>query len=306
MHSLNPFRSVRRTVLLTAVATVAMAVPAEAGGSSSFPDSIDLPNGWRPEGVVVGRGSNVYVGSLANGALWHGDLRTGEGEVLFPGGTGQVTVGLEYDQHDRIWAAGGPTGVGKVFDAKTGSLLETYTFVAPGTGFINDVVVTADAAYFTNTMGGQLFAVPLGPGGQLPDSGTIAPLAIGAASPNGIETTPDNKALIVVSAGDLYRVDAATGTTTEIDLGGENVVNGDGLVRNGTTLYVVQNRANLIAVVKLNPAGTAGTVERRLTDPDLDVPATADLFGSAIYAVNARFTTPPTPSTTYTIERVEL
>jgi sugar lactone lactonase YvrE len=305
MHVLNPFRAVRRTVLLSVVASMAVAVPAEARFSSPFPDSIELPNGWRPEGVVVGRGSNVYVGSLANGAIWHGDLRTGEGDILFPGGTGQVTVGLEYDQHDRIWAAGGPTGVGKVFDAKTGSLLETYTLATPGTGFINDVVVTADAAYFTNTAGGQLFPVPLGPGGRLPDSGTIDPLAIDAASPNGIETTPDNKALIVVSAGALFRVDPATETTTEIDLGGENVVNGDGLVRNGTTLYVVQNRVNMIAVVKLNAAGTAGTVERRLTDPDLDVPATADLFGSAVYAVNARFTTPPTPSTSYTIERVE-
>ena len=134
----------------------------------------------------------------------------------------------------------------------------------------------------------------------------LPPIAIGAASPNGIETTPDKKALLVVSAGDLFRVDPATGATTQTALGGDNAVeNGDGLVRRGRTLYVVQNRSNLIAVVKLNRDGTSGTVKDRLTDPDLDVPSTADLFGRAIYAVNARFGTPTTPDTPYQIVRVE-
>ena len=176
----------------------------------------------------------------------------------------------------------------------------------PSGGFINDVVVTHDAAYFTNTTGGQLFAVPLVAGGALPPSGRFSPTAIGAANPNGIETAPDNKALLVVSGGALFRFDPATGITTQTSLGGADVVNGDGLVRQGRTLYVVQNRSNRIAVVKLNADGTAGTVQERLGEGlPLDVPSTADLFGNAIYAVNARFGAPMTPDTPYEIVRVE-
>jgi hypothetical protein len=171
--------------------------------------------------------------------------------------------------------------------------------------FINDVVVTKDAAYFTNTTGGQLFVVPLGRRGALPAPSAVTSLPIGAPNPNGIETTPDSQALLVVSGGNLFRVDPATGATTPTALGGQNVENGDGLVRRGRTLYVVQNRSNLIAVVKLNRDGTAGSVRERLSDADLDVPSTADLFGPAIYAVNARFGAPMTPDTPYQIVRVD-
>ena len=82
MKSVNPFRALRRIAILGAVATLVVAAPATAREASSFPDVISLPNGWRPEGLVVGRGSNVYVGSLANGAIWHGDLQTGQGDIL--------------------------------------------------------------------------------------------------------------------------------------------------------------------------------------------------------------------------------
>ena len=45
-----------------------------------------------PEGITAGRGTTVFVG-LANGAVWHGDVRTGSGEVLVPGVTGRTAVG---------------------------------------------------------------------------------------------------------------------------------------------------------------------------------------------------------------------
>jgi G:T-mismatch repair DNA endonuclease (very short patch repair protein) len=36
-----------------------------------------------------------------------------------------------------------------------------------------------------------------------------------------------------------------------------------------------------------------------ITDSDFDVPTTIDEFGKRLYAVNARFTTPPTADTDY-------
>ena len=316
MRSVQLCRSLRLVVALGALAVVATAAPASARGSSmSFPDVISLPNGWRPEGIVIGRGTNFYVGSLANGAIWHGNLRTGEGSVLVPGAPGQVTVGLEFDHHGRIWAAGGPTGVGKVFDARTGELLRSYPLAVSGS-FINDVVVTRHAAYFTDSKGGRLFAVELGRGGRLPAPGNVRTIPLGGefvASPtpnaNGIETTPDGKALLVVqtATGQLFRVDPSNGVATNVPLSGvaTNVLRGDGIVRRGTTLYVVQNTLNQIAVVKLDPHGTAGTISKVLTDGDLDVPATADLLGRAVYAVNARFTTTPGPDVAYQVVRVD-
>lgn len=55
-------------------------------------------------------------------------------------------------------------------------------------------------------------------------------------------------------------MDLTTGYATEIALiGADDVVNGDGLVRIGRTLYVVQNRLNLISVFDLGAGATTAT-----------------------------------------------
>jgi hypothetical protein len=62
----------------------------------------------------------------------------------------------------------------------------------------------------------------------------------------------------------------------------------------------LQIRQNWVAVVHLNATGTAGEVVEYLTDPRFDVPTTVAAFGNRLYLPNARFNTPPTPTTTYT------
>ena len=78
-----------RRVLLTLsslLMLVAMlATPASAAPGDTFPKIIPLPNGWQPEGIASGRGTAFYAGSLANGAIYAGDFRTGEGRILVPG-----------------------------------------------------------------------------------------------------------------------------------------------------------------------------------------------------------------------------
>ncbi|WP_433165973.1 hypothetical protein [Kribbella sp. CA-247076] len=79
-----------------------------------------------------------------------------------------------------------------------------------------------------------------------------------------------------------------------------------GLLVIGTTLYVVQNRLNRIAVLKLNPSGTRGRLVDRITSPDFDVPTTAAAFGNRLYLRNARFNVqPPLPTTPYWVTAVE-
>ena len=41
-----------------------------------------------------------------------------------------------------------------------------------------------------------------------------------------------------------------------------------------------------------------------LTDPDFDVPTTVARLGLRLYAINARFSTPPTPETPYDVVKV--
>ena len=117
---------------------------------------------------------------------------------------------------------------------------------------------------------------------------------------NGIEATPDGKTLIIVQSnvGKLFTVDPQSGETDEITLD-QTVVNGDGLLLDGKTLYVVQNRDNKVAVVRLRPSLSSGTVTMHITDQDFDVPTTIDEFGHRLYAVNARFRTPPAPDTVF-------
>src|SRR5262249_51770649 len=108
----------------------------------------------------------------------------------------------------------------------------------------------------------------------------------------------DGELLLVQSnTGLLFSVDAATGAGTALDLGGELVTNGDGILRMDRTLYVVRNQNNEIAVVRLRSGG--GEIVNRLTDPAFDVPTTAASFRGRIYVPNARFSTPVTPTTTY-------
>jgi hypothetical protein len=283
--------------------------------AAAFPDVIPLPNGWRPEGITAGTGHTAYVGSLGTGAIYRVDLRTGAGEVAVPPQDGRISVGLAYDQRSNyIFAAGGPAGAAYVYDAGTGATVGLYPVTTEGS-FVNDVILTNDAAYFTDSFRPFLYKVPLGPAGRLPDAGAVEAIALGgdfvfvpgAFNSNGIEATSDGSSLIIVHSerGELYRVDPRTGIATLIDLGGGTVPNGDGLLLRGQTLYVMQNQLNQIGVVGLAPDLSAGAIVGTITDGDFDVPTTIAGFGNSIYAVNARFSTPPTPDTKYDIVRVD-
>ena len=222
-----------------------------------------------------------------------------------------MAVGIEHDR-GRLFVAGGPTGKGFVFDARSGALQREYAFVTDGGGtFVNDVAVTKRAAYFTDSQRRVLYVVPLSANGAPAASAQTLQLTgdfqlASGFNLNGIDATPDGKTLVVVQsgAGKLFRVVAATGVTKLIDLGGATVMNGDGLLLHGRTLYVVRNFANQIAVVTLVKGLTSGSITRTITDSDFAIPTTIDRHGKRLYAVNARFDVTPTPTTTYSVVHV--
>lgn len=300
----------RRKVLLTiwaAVAAAVLATPLAANGN--FPEKIALPDGFRPEGIAIGKRGTFYVGSIPTGAIYRGSLKTGEGAVFIPGATGRAAIGVELS-HGRLFVAGGGTGKGFVYSAETGqplaeAQLATLPIDMANPTFVNDVVVARGGAYFTDSR--RPFLYRLGRDGEvqrIPLTGDIV-YTPGVNNANGIDTTPNRKKLIIVQSntGKLFTVNRRTGETDEITLD-QPVGNGDGIHLDGKTLYVVQNRDNKVAVVRLSRGLNSGTVTMHITDSDFDVPTTIAEKGGFLWAVNARFSTPPTPDTTYDVVRV--
>jgi sugar lactone lactonase YvrE len=308
-------QSTLRRLLLTLLLIVLSSTMIGAASAQTFPDLIPLPNGFQPEGIAVGKGSTFFVGSIPTGAIYRGDLRTGEGDIFIPAQQGRAAIGLKYDERTGLlFVAGGPTGYAYIYNGETGeNVTEIQLSTLPS--FINDVVITRDAAYFTNSRQPILYRVPLANNGELPDPVTVEEIPLGgdyqftpgAFNANGIAATPNGKTLIIVNSVDglLYNVDPETGVATLIDLGTGGVPNGDGILLQGKTLYVVQNRLNKIAVIELNSDLTAGTIVEEITSESFRVPTTIARFGDALYAVNARFDVEtPTPDTEYEVVRV--
>lgn len=275
----------------------------------TFPTRIELPNGFQPEGIAIGK-LTAYFGSRADGDIYAADLRTGRGKVLSQGpGTG--SLGMKVDNRGRLFVAGAAGGNGRVIDTRTGTVLASYTFTTATSTFVNDVILGKDAAYFTDSLQPVFYKVPFGRNGRLAAKAQTIPLTgeyqhLPGNNANGISLTPDGRALIMVqsSTGFLLRVDPRTGVVKKIDLGGQVMTAGDGLLLVGTRLYVVQNRLNQIGIVDLNRAGTKGTVNGTITSTDFDVPTTVAAFGNRLYLPNARFTTPPAPDTAYWVTAV--
>jgi sugar lactone lactonase YvrE len=302
----------RRVATIAAFVLLALALPLAGSGADSFPERIDLPDGWQPEGIAIGRGNSVYAGSRATGAVWKGDLRTGEGAVLVEAQAGRQATGLMVDRRGRLFVSGAATGQAYVYDAETGEQIALLQLAEPMTPtFVNDVVVTRDAAWFTDSRQPVLYRIPIGRGGALgtPEtielSGDYEHLPPPAFNLNGIDATPNGRTLIVVQSttGKLFTV-STDGVTEEIDLGGILVTAGDGILLDGRTLYVVRNTFNEIVEIRLSRDRTSGTVVDTITHPDFDVPTTIDEHGNRLYAVNARFSTPPTADTKYWITQV--
>jgi len=306
----------RASVVLAGIAAVFVLPMTTASASSTsmasrtglFPTELQLGVGFQPEGIAIGVLPFAYFGSLANGNILRVNLITGDSKVISQG-PGTPSVGLKIDTRGRLFVSGGPAGNARVVSAFSGKVLASYQFATAPT-FINDVVLTPDAAYFTDSMKAQLYKLPLGRHGALPTQAQVQTIPLGGEwvqqpgfNANGIARTPDGSALLVIQSatGFLFRVDPSTGVATRVDLGSSLLNFGDGLLLVGRTLYVVQNQLNQVAVVTLNNAGTAGTVGAApLKDDRFKVPTTVAVFGPRLYLPNAQFGVADPASTNYT------
>ena len=273
---------------------VLLAVPAAA---DQAPSTVPVPVDFQPEGIAIGTGDTFYVGSLRDGDIYRGDLSTGQGDLLVDT-SGRAAAGMRVDEgRGLLFVSGGLGGHVYVYDSRDGSEVADVA-VGPPSAFTNDVALTGDAAYFTDTFAPFLYKLPYD------DDGFGEPVAIRVTGPagtsipetfglNGIDATPDGSTLIVnhTDLGILALVDPDTGVSTQIPISGGALVAGtlDGLQLEGHRVYVVQNFANSIAEVVLSGDLSTGVLADTITSDLFQVPTTAALKGSTIAAINARF-----------------
>ena len=290
-------RMTRLGWLLPALAcTVAAGAP--------FTNPVPLPDDFAPEGIAVGTGSTFYAGSLIDGDIYRGDLRTGEGSVFVDAPPGRQAAGLKVDEaRHRLLVAGGATGAAFVYDTRDGRSLAAVPLGTPGASLINDVVVTQDAAWFTDSFNPVLYRVPFEPGGGLGPAETLtltgpaAAIVPGAPNLNGIEAPPSGDTLVVghTVLGALFTVDPDTGASHAVTVSGGALEAGtnDGLLLQGSTLWVVENFAERILELRMTPDLSSGHITSEIRDEDVGdsvrVPTTVAEHGDRLAVVNGRF-----------------
>jgi hypothetical protein len=332
-----------RLLLGVLVALLAALLPSSVSAHQR-PHTIPLPNGFAPEDITAGPGHTFFVGSLSTGGIYKGSFRTGKGALLVPSADGPTT-GLYLERkrgHDRLWAAGGPTGQARVYDASTGKLLRTYHLADPSSGtFASDVIVTHRAAYYTDAFVQQLYVIPFGRHHRHHHGDDGDDRHAGDRGDRGHHRLPGQKAVRTVPlsgdvhydtrpntfnlnglaalhgrlvsaqtvTGELFRINPRNGVTRMIRLTDKHgkpatVPGADGIAQRGRTLFLAENFPEKLATVKLARDLRSARLVDLVGDPALDIPSSVEEDSGDLFGLNARFGTPVTPTTTYDIVRV--
>jgi Cu-Zn family superoxide dismutase len=252
-----------------------------------------------PEGIAYQQGTDFfYVSSNTDGTIFRGELDDEVAGVFLPGGSdGRTTAtGLKVDDRGRLFIAGAGTGKIFVYNTRTRALLGQFDN-NEATTFLNDIAITNNGtAYVTDSLDPTLYRVTTDRRGNLHFEAwldfTGTPFVYQPGfNANGIVASPDGRYLVIVQSntGKLFRVNIATREVTEVDLGGATVTNGDGLVLQGHTLYVVRNQNALIVKVRMSGDFGSGRVISSTGDPSLHFPTTAAIAHGRMLVVNSQF-----------------
>lgn len=273
--------------------------PETTGERAETTESFALPGrNIFPEGVAYDAASgDFYVSNSEDGTIYRSNVTEGpeEAEVFLEGRTDgrSIVFGMKVDEQGRLFAAGGSTGRAFVYDTATGDLIKAFDTNPNGQTLMNDVTVTQDAAYFTDSFRPTLFRVSL----TDENVGEIEPWLDLSGTPieygegnnlDGIAATPDGRYLIVAqpTTRNLYRIDTNTEQVTQIDLGGEDISAVNGIWLEDQNLYAASDETDEIFPVELSEDFTSGTVGEPFTDPSLEFPTTIAKHDEGLLVVN--------------------
>jgi sugar lactone lactonase YvrE len=214
-------------------------------------------------------------------------------------------IGMDVDRFGRLWVAGGGSGFVpgqftsfRVYDTRSGKMLTEVA--VPDAQYLNDVIVSRDAAWFTDSFAPSLIRVPISAGGRI---GAPRKVVLGGDwvqssvgfNANGIDVTPDGRGLVV---GQTQAVDghpalflvpnsaAAVADARRITLDG-TLVGADSLQLIGQTLYVANFKG--VTKVTLSRSLTTGRVLDNTTVPGAAWPTAAVAHDCLLYVVDANF-----------------
>ena len=288
------------------MAATAFAVTGSAAvGKPAGDRDADLPQaGVFLEGIGVDDRAGVFYVSATNqsGAIYRGSTRAGDHvlEQWQAPRAGDNGRGIDVDRAGRVYVAGGPAAEVRVF-ARDGGLLAELPTGAAGS-FLNDVWVAPDgAAYVTDSSLPVIWRVSDGPAGWSIERWLDVSPAITYTPPltdfdlGGIVSTPGGRYLLTTqgTTGQLWRIDLRTREIAEVDVSGAPLINADGIVLRGHTLWVVQNFTRQISKLALGPRYASATLEEVVPTPADRTFTTAKRVGSRLLAVDSKFGFPP-------------
>jgi len=313
---------------------LALPVFSASAGDKPFPARVSTLDGAAPEGFAIGKGATAY-NSSPDGSIYKVDLRSGQGEVMVEAQDPLdcLKLGMRVDDRTNyLFVAGCYYGTAMVFEADTGALIMEYQLNNSGEfGVVNDLTITNDAIYFTDSYRPVLYRLPLSQDGGIPlDPGAATEIPLPpqfALDPNtepccggnGIVSTPDGKTLIIghSNLSQLYRFDTQSGDLDQIPVDGPLTGFLDGIAMQGKTLYIMTPydppgppvSIDRIQVVELDKGYLSGTLVETITDTEnLDGVASGAIFGNSLYVNNARYTVefPPAPDTEYWLTKLKI
>jgi len=265
-------------------------------------DTIELPgDDFYPEGIASDAAGNLYITSIATGAVVMADSCDGEVTELIAPGEGLVNpVGLIVVESagalvicssDFSFATPPSIDVRSIED---GSPIAQHTFDAPG--FCNDLTLDDEGNVYVTDSGGarilRVAAADLLSDGPAQTWATDPDFMVGKGEfgLNGIAFDGDSSIYVVNSAqGALHQVaiepDGSAGAITPISIEVAPLAAPDGLewLEDGTMLVV---EGGLQAVSRITLAGGSATVQ--VLADGFDTPTTSAMVGSDVWVVEGQ------------------
>jgi hypothetical protein len=299
------------TVALLAAALLALPVvggPAHADSDRGRPGTYRLTGdtgGSKLEGIGADQRRGVfYVSEVTGDEIHRGTARSAQTSEWLPeGAEGRVTArGITVDGSGRVHVAGGPNGLGTgrpdlwIYSPRWGAARRGARSRPRCLPQRRDHR-RRRGAFFTNSNDPQVFRVADDVRGWTASLWADARGSVERVpgfNLGGIVLTADRSALVVAqgTTGQLWRFDSADGSVSPADSTGADLVNADGLVRQGATLTVVRNFSRMLATLRLSADGRTATVLlQQATDPSRVLTTAATPDGRILF-VDSRFDEP--------------
>ena len=303
----SKFLSITGGFLLT------MALVAAGCAGEEPPPGIVIPgDAVFPEGIAVDNATgDLYVGSTSDGTIFRAAAGAAKFEEFLPAGADGRTAatGLKVDPAGRLFVAGRTTGLLFVYDLDTRELVSSLEAPGEGDTLVNDLTFTTDAAYVTDSYRDVIYRIPLDDGAPekmqawLNLEDTVVPTGDGFGL-NGISASDDGRYLITVhtDTGELFRIDTRSREVRPVELGEETLPTGDGLLLDGTTLFVVQEEPGQVVPIELSNDLLHGELRHGAGGDSLDFPTTLAETDGTIYVVNSQLNdAPDNPTPPFTV-----